>query len=214
MDPPTQPLTEETNVVSAPSTEDLPSGWETAVSPIDGRVYYWNSSTGATSWTHPNFPQSTSIPPPPPTNLETAPSMGDFSGIIAARSTSDYDRDIEVGSSTISSKADFHAMSDKGDFGEYDPDQPINCHRFYSIVAMILFFPLGVVAFCRSINTVSKWKQGRYETAHDCSQQTLLFSRISCIMGVGFWSYFLYCYFSGPGPFVMEFPAEWWPQYA
>lgn len=32
----------------------LPDGWTTAVSPEDGRVYYWETHTGRTSWVHPN----------------------------------------------------------------------------------------------------------------------------------------------------------------
>ena len=211
MSPPSPPA-DETYVVSVPSTqgEDLPSGWSTAVSPIDGRVYYWNSSTGATSWTHPNFPDSTTIPPPPPAKIETAPSLGDYSGIIAARSTMDFDKDIEVGSSTITTKADYYAMAEKGGFHDFDPNEPINSHRFYSIVALILFFPLGIFALCQSCNTVSKWKQGRYAEAHDRSQQTLLFSHISCAVGFCFWMYLFF--FSGPGPWGLEWPV-WWPHF-
>lgn len=31
----------------------LPPGWETVTSPSDGRIYYWERSTGLTSWAHP-----------------------------------------------------------------------------------------------------------------------------------------------------------------
>lgn len=211
------PPADTSNVAPDPSTEadDLPEGWSTAVSPIDGRVYYWNSSTGATSWTHPNLAGSIEVPPPPTANIVTAPSIGDYSGIIAARSSVDYekDKDIEVGSSTLTSKTDYAAMTDKGDFHDYDPNQEcINSHRWYSVIAFILFFPLGMIALCRSCSTVSKYKQGRYATAHDHSQQTLLFSRISCIVGICLWSYIAYCIYAGPGPGVIEIPANWWPQ--
>mmetsp|Transcript_25026 Transcript_25026/g.54874 ORF Transcript_25026/g.54874 Transcript_25026/m.54874 type:complete len:223 (+) Transcript_25026:95-763(+) len=220
MDPdsPTRPSPPaDTSNVTAVHAGDLPEGWSTAVSPIDGRVYYWNSSTGATSWTHPNVTGSTPIPAPPTNNgIDMVPSMGDFSGIIAARSTSvddECEKDIEVGSSTLTSKTEYAAMTDKGDFHDYDPNQAtIRTHRWYSILAFILFFPLGMIALCRSCSTVSKYKQGRFETAHDHSQQTLLFSRISCIIGVFFWSYIAYCFFAGPGPYVLEIPAEWWPR--
>jgi len=196
----TAPPETETNV-SATSIA-LPDGWETAASPVDGRIYYYNASTGGTSWTHPSFPgaiisvPAPSVPPPAPNNLiQHTASVGDESGIMANRSEIDLDLEASDGYTKMT---------------EYNPKRPINSHRCYSIVALILFFPLGIFAFCKSLSTVSKWKQERYETAHDCSQQTLLFSRISCIIGIGFWSYFAYCFYAGPGPYVL-IPVEWWP---
>eukprot|EP00536_Pseudo-nitzschia_multiseries_P003615 jgi/Psemu1/302055/fgenesh1_kg.56_\ len=206
----------DTSKVTVPSTDAaaLPEGWSTAVSPIDGRVYYWNASTGATSWTHPSVTSSAPAPSPAAVDIDTAPTLGDYSGIIATRTVS-VDMDLEVGSSTLTSKTDYAAMTDtdKPDFHEYDPNQAvINSHRLYSILALILFFPLGMIALCRSFSTVSKYRQGRYATAHDHSQQTLLFSRISCIIGVIMWSYVAYCFYAGPGPYVLEIPDNWWPR--
>jgi len=185
---------------------NLPPNWSTAVSQEDGRVYYWNSATGATSWIHPNFFKSPVPSPPAKTDINASmtsvPSMGDASGIIEARS------------STISVVGDFHAMADKeqqGDFHDYDPTQPINSHRLYSIAAFILFFPLGIFALVQSCRVVSNWKQQKYEKAHDKSQQALLYSRISCAIGICFWVYYLF--FSGPGPFVLD--LHWpWPIFA
>lgn len=192
---------------------NLPPNWSTAVSQDDGRVYYYNVETGDTTWTHPNY-FSSPVPPPPsdngddtergiagsPSAVTKAPSMGDASGILNARS-----RD------TVSNTggSDFHPMVDKGDYGmnDYNPNEPIDSHRFYAIVAFLLFFPLGIFAVCQSCNTVSKWKQQKYAEAHDKSQQVLLFSRISCVLGIAFWVYFLF--FSRPGPFVLDFHWQW-----
>jgi len=204
MDPEPMPPTP-TADVPVTQSDDLPEGWSTAVSPIDGRVYYWNSTTGETSWKHPNAPGATAVPPPPtPDVIEAVPSIGDYSGIIAARST----RDLEEGSP----HTNYSAMTEKGAFRDYDPNQAvINSYRCLSFFAFILFPPLGIIALCRSCCTRSKYHQGRYETAHEYSQQTLMFSRISIIMGVGLWGYLIYCYFAGPGPYVFEIPMEWWP---
>ena len=179
----------------APATS-LPEGWEHAVSPVDGKEYYYNASTGATSWTHPSLPGA--AVDPSTEAIDTAPSLGDFSGIIANRTTEDYGKDIEEGDV-------YTKMTD------YDPAQPIRAHRCYSFIALILFFPLGAIAICKSRGVVSKYNRGEYEKAHDSSQQALLFSRISCIIGALFWSYFAYCYFAGPAaPWTMDIPQEWW----
>jgi len=188
---------------------NLPANWSTAVSQQDGRVYYWNSATGATSWIHPNFFKSP-VPCPPSEDimyksLSNVPSMGDASGIIESRSMT---RTVSIGEGDGGD--DFHAMIDK-DFPAYDPTKPINSHRVYSIVAFLLFFPLGIFALIQSCNVVSKWKQQKYEQAHDKSQQALLYSRISCAIGICFWVYL--CFFSGPGPFHID--VHWpWPMFA
>lgn len=193
----------------------LPEGWENAVSPVDGRNYYYNSKTGATSWTHPAIDGVT--PAPSKDEIENVPSIGDYSGIMATRTVEDYGASLS-NKSTLTKSADA-AEKDIEEGGaytkmtEYDPKAPINAHRCYSIVAMILFFPLGVIAFCKSLTTVSRYHQERYEAAHNSSQAALLFSRISCIIGVIFWSYFAYCYFAGPAaPFVVDIPDDWWPE--
>lgn len=212
---PPPPADDSNNIgVSTGNTQgaNLPPNWSTAVSPQDGRVYYWNSVTGETSWTHPNF--TGTLPPPPPndeirTSLTAVPSMGDASGIMETRSNGTF-VDPFVGSSGV---GDFHAMVDKqheiGDFHDYDPSKPIDSHRFYSIFAFILFFPLGIFALIQSCAVVSKWKQAKYADAHDKSQQALLYSRISCSIGICFWIYYLF--FSGPGPFVIDWH---WPAFA
>mmetsp|Transcript_8527 Transcript_8527/g.17779 ORF Transcript_8527/g.17779 Transcript_8527/m.17779 type:complete len:205 (-) Transcript_8527:231-845(-) len=190
-------------VETKPDTEGedlpLPEGWTTAISPVDGRNYFFNESTGATSWKHPSLPGKTAFDTPPAYDINTIPSLGDDSGIMANRSTVvGDDEDIEGG---------YTKMSD------YGPNNTIYSHRVYSVIALILFFPLGVIAVCRSMTVVSRYIQGQYEQAHAASKQTLAFARISCIIGVISWSYFAYCYFNGPGPYVLDFPPEWWPDF-
>lgn len=134
--------------------------------------------------------------------VDAVPSLGDYSGIIAARSTMTTGKDIESGDV-------YTKMSDD------EITDPATAYRCYAAIAMVFFFPVGAVAFCKSLASASKTKQGDYERAHHYSQQALLFSRISCITGVLFWAYFSYSYFAGPdAPFAMEIPAteEWWPE--
>ena len=61
--PPPPPTRTELTTENAYAT--LPTGWSTAVNPVDGRIYYWEEATGKTSWTHP-LAQSA----PPPSDLE------------------------------------------------------------------------------------------------------------------------------------------------
>ena len=191
----------------------LPEGWEEAVSPVDGRVYFFNPTTGATSWTHPGVEGATIVPGPPKADITTAPSLGDYSGILANRSSMD-NRVVTNKSTLTASEAPATTDVEAGLYTkmtDYDPAQPIDSHKCYSIVAMILFFPLGVFAFCKSLSTVTKWHQGEYERAHKRSQETLVLSRISIFIGVFFWAYFIYCYFAGPGPYNF-IPPEWYPE--
>lgn len=188
---------------------NLPPNWAAAVSQSDGRVYYYNTQTKETSWMHPNYFKSPIPPPsgnaPDIVTSQTSVSMGDASGIMKARSDNDG---IHV----------FHAMVDKSDSGKadsgifpsstYNPNEPINSYRCYSIVAFILFFPLGIFAMYQSFSCVSQWKQQKFALAQHKSQEALLLSRISCALGFFFWVYYLF--FSGPGPFALDFqwPAE------
>mmetsp|Transcript_69544 Transcript_69544/g.77797 ORF Transcript_69544/g.77797 Transcript_69544/m.77797 type:complete len:264 (-) Transcript_69544:80-871(-) len=194
---------------------NLPPNWSTAVSQQDGRVYYWNSATGATSWIHPNFFKSP-VPSPPAGSAfvrsqTIAPVMSDTSGIMESRSIT---RTVSAGCESNDGGGggagrggdDFHAMIDK-DFPAYDPAKPINSHRVYSIFALLLFFPLGIFALIQSCQVVAKWKEQKYEQAHDKSQQALLYSRISCAIGICFWVYL--CFFTGPGPFHIDVHWPW-----
>jgi hypothetical protein len=161
----------------------LPPGWATAVAQ-DGRIYYWEQSTGATSWTHPLAPQ----PPPPPVDHMIAPSMSSRSGIMATRS-----------------------MKSQPSMNEFDT--PFNAsrrpdsHQCYAVISIILFFPLGLCALIQSFNVDEAWDNARYGDAVNHSRQALLYSRISCAIGAIFWIYWIF--FSGPGGFVFE-----WPRFA
>lgn len=161
----------------------LPPGWATAVAQ-DGRIYYWEQSTGNATWNHPRVPP----PPPPPVDHVIAPSMSSRSGIMATRS-----------------------MKSQPSLNEFDT--PLNAsrrpdsHQCYALVSLVLFFPVGLCALIQSMSVDDAWDNARYGDAVNHSRQALLYGRLACALGTVFWIYWIF--FSGPGGFVFE-----WPRFA
>lgn len=158
----------------------LPEGWSAAVAP-DGRIYYFEQSTGTSSWTHPLAPK----PPPPPMDHVISPTMSSKSGILAARS-----------------------MKSQPSMTEHD--NPFNAsrhpdsHQCYAVIAVILFFPIGLCALIQSFNVDQAWGESRFGDAVNHSRQALLYARFSCALGAIFWIYWIF--FSGPGGFEFVWP--------
>ncbi|KAG7356634.1 interferon-induced transmembrane protein [Nitzschia inconspicua] len=180
----------------------LPPGWAAAISPQDGRMYYWEKATGKTSWTHPSAPP---IPRPyvamtsgvesvrpslnsqPATNVTSTISMDSgASGIIASRS-----------------------MGASGSDGLLKNGQRPITHQCYAIVATLLFFPLGLFALIYSFKVESAWSKGHTGDSIRYSRRALLFSRISTAVGVIFWTFFIF--FRGPKGIDFDFRPlfEW-----
>ena len=71
------PFEDTEHTAAAPSDSTyttLPPGWAAAVSPRDGRMYYYEKSTGKTSWTHPSVAKPAPAPYPAPAPVPaTAP---------------------------------------------------------------------------------------------------------------------------------------------
>jgi hypothetical protein len=178
----TRPPPPATSVGAAGTTHlaSLPPGWATAVAQ-DGRIYYWEQSTGKTTWTHPSIQP----PPPPPVEHMISPSMSSRSGIMATRS-----------------------LKSHPSMNEYDT--PFNAsrrpdsHQCFAIVSIILFFPIGLCALLQSLRVDDAWDAARYGDAVNHSRQALLYGRLSCALGAIFWIYWIF--FSGPGEFHFEWP--------
>jgi len=63
----------------------LPPGWEQALDPASGKVYYANRSTGETSWTPPPMPLVMPLPAPAPISvLPTMPAAAPFAAVAPA----------------------------------------------------------------------------------------------------------------------------------
>lgn len=179
----------------------LPPGWASAVSPQDGRMYFWEKSTGKTTWTHPSVlstqPPYLAMAPAPTSarqpmihqsaaaNVTSTLSLDSAnSGIIASRSMKSYDQDTKI-------------------------SQRPRTYQCYAILATLLFFPLGLFALIYSFKVESAWTSHRNVDCIRYSRRALLFSRISIAVGVVFWIFFIF--FREPGGFVFDFRPlfEW-----
>jgi hypothetical protein len=190
-----------------PTYLSLAPGWTTAISPQDGRIYYWEKATGKTSWTPPIAPLTyqpnvVMTPPSAPTrpSMPTQPLPNDTStrsldrarsGIIASRSMKDH-HSIDHNTAMIVGYS-----------------QRPTTHQCYAIVATILFFPLGLFALIYSLKVESAWNASRTNDSIRYSRRALLFSRVSAAFGAVFWIWFLF--FRGPGGFDLDFRPlfEW-----
>jgi hypothetical protein len=82
-------------------------------------------------------------------------------------------------------------------------------YQCYSVLALVLFFPLGIFALISSLKVDSAWDAGRRDAGIRASRRALLLSRISVAIGAAFWIWFIF--FRGPGGLVFDFRPlfEW-----
>jgi Interferon-induced transmembrane protein/WW domain len=185
----------------------IPPGWATATSPHDGRVYYWEKSTGKTSWTLPSK-QQTYQPnvdmSPSPTTAPIKPSMRSQPSANAT-STRSMDR---ARSGIIASRSMNENISYDYDMSSGYSQRP-TAYQCYAIVAIILFFPLGLFALIYSLKVESAWTANRTVDSFRYSRRALLFSRVATAFGAVFWIWFIF--FRGPGGFDLDFRPifEW-----
>ena len=158
----------------------LPAGWSTAISPEDGRIYYWEKATGRTSWTHPlavpptQAPQQSPLPPP---NDHPQTSRNVWSGVNDHPQTS---RNVLGGMNMT--RSEYH-------------DTPWNAarraenHQCLAVTALFLCFPFGVCAMYNSIQVDRAWEQSRYGDAENHSRQASNFACFGTYFGICFWIY-------------------------
>lgn len=168
---------------------NLPPGWVTAVSPTDGRIYYWEQATGRTSWTHPlamNSSKSMDNQSPPPDNRYPTPGeRSNNSWNSPWRGFSWERRNRGIG------------MEDSGMTRTEYLDTPFNAsrrpenHQCYAVTALILCFPLGVCACIHSFSVDRAWRQGRYGDAVNHSRQATSYACFGCFVGACFWIYWI-----------------------
>lgn len=156
---------------SAPSNrwDKLPPGWSSAYSAQDGRIYYWEKSTGRTSWTHPNM-----TPPPISQTAAFVPTAAPL-----PRSTQD------LWEASSNNRTNLH-------------DTPLNAtrrpnnHQCYAVAALILCFPVGVCAIYQSCMVDRSWSHGNYGDAVNHSRQASQYACFGTALGVAFWIWFLF----------------------
>jgi hypothetical protein len=157
--------------------EQLPPGWASAYSAPDGRIYYWEKSTGKTSWTHPMM--ITITPPPIAQKVEFVPTM-------ARTSQSGSTRDV------------WNASSNNGAAAYHHHDTPLNAsrrpdnHQCYAAAALILCFPVGFCAVYQSCMVDRSWSRGNYGDAVNHSRQASQYACFGNALGVSFWIWFLF----------------------
>mmetsp|Transcript_13671 Transcript_13671/g.25636 ORF Transcript_13671/g.25636 Transcript_13671/m.25636 type:complete len:220 (-) Transcript_13671:176-835(-) len=185
---------------SSMETPSLPPGWATAVSPKDGRLYYWEKSTGNTSWTHPAITPTQQQPAvAAPVGVQTA---------NAVPATPPQQRQV-LTSISLDSDAESGIMASRTMKTNASVENPINgsrrpnTHQGYATLATILFFPIGLFALVNALKVDQAWDSGRYGSAIKHSRASILYSRIACGTGAVFWIYFLF--FRGPGG-IFDFP--------
>jgi len=151
----------------------LPEGWTTACDVRDGRMYYWNMTTGQTCWSHPNF-----LAQEQDTTNYTDSSRGSFwqpsTWFPNRRQT-----DIEA-----------PPPQPKQHFEETTRRPPDN-HECYCVTALLLFAPIGLLACYHSFQVHRKWRQGRYGEAYGHARQAPQYACAATAVGVVFWIFVL-----------------------
>lgn len=177
----------------------LPPGWAAAVSPHDGRMYYWEKATGKTSWTHPSAAATHQpyLAMAPGAKHTPSASITKENQLVATNLSMDS------GASGIIASRSMRSVDPLKNNGF-----PVT-HQCYAIVATLLFFPLGLFALIYSFKVESAWDAGRTIDSLRYSRRALLFSRVSITLGVVFWMWFIFC--RGPGGIIFDFRPlfEW-----
>lgn len=150
--------------------QKLPPGWTTAYSPKDGRIYYWEKSTGKTSWTHP-----LATPSPP---MDFAP---DTAQMGQNNSRGFFNRPWNM----FSNRAEFHDTP-------WTATRRPNNHQCYAMAALVLCFPVGVCAVFQSIMVDRAWSDGQYGDAVNHSRQASQYACFGSFIGVIFWIWFFF----------------------
>ena len=197
-------VTTPTTVEPTQQQTTLPAGWSSAFSG-DGRVYYYEQSSGRTSWNHPNefLPQTSSasaaaaaasaVPPPPP-----------------PQPSSSWSRPMRMIRNKNANNNDAATTTSAGLLLNDDrrPDE----HACLAIVACIVFIPIGMISLIYSLKVDSAWATGQTRKSLKYSRRAQIFGQLACTLGAIFWIYWIF--FSGPAgggwvPMEFHWPVEW-----
>lgn len=166
---------------SAGGWATLPPGWSTAISAQDGRIYYYEASTGRSSWAHPlAAPTSTMttasgldyIP------FEQNPPPRRWNWFSRRPQNYSYETELNHYSNT-----------------DINHDTPRNAtrrpdnHQCYAMAALVLCFPIGLCALYQSYMVDKSWSQGYYGDAVNHSRQASQYACSGCAIGVCLWIY-------------------------
>lgn len=150
-----------------PRWQTLPPGWSTATSALDGRIYYWDKSTGRTSWTH---PMAT------PIMMESTRQEGRRGGWAGFQPW-------EILPSAT--RTEYHDTP-------WNASRRPNNHQCSSMGALVLCPPLGVCAVYQSFAVDQAWADGRYGDAVNHSRQASQYSGYGNFLGFLFWVWYFF----------------------
>lgn len=144
----------------------LPPGWKISHRDYDGRMYYWNMSTGQSSWSHPLA------------SARGSEDGGRGSGYVGNGLGSQQNNGTSLFPLNPLSAPDQADMDRK----MRNLETPTNAskrpdsHNCFALVSCIVFPPLGIFALIHSLLTYRSWDSGRFGDAHDHSKQAYTFA--------------------------------------
>jgi hypothetical protein len=156
----------------------LPEGWTTAVDPNDGRIFYYNNSTGERSFRHPS-----------------APSEDQYNN-SSTKTSANMDKKTRFGI-TQEFPSPPPDASPGGVWNE-DPShatrRPDN-HQCYAFAALCFCPLVGTLALYHSIQVDRCWEQGRYGDAVNHARQAPKYAWFGIFIGIIFWIFTIYWIF-------------------
>lgn len=178
-------LPNQQDLTSSNPYSSLPPGWSTAVD-ASGRVYFWESSTGKTSWTHP-----WATPPQKPPAFMTTGFGSLFGNPLQSKSTA-----TGIGGSTT--KDDLHNNRNNEAFLPHHQENPLYASKrpdsseCNSVLAFLFCPPIGLLAIYHSFSVNSAWNDGRYGDAVHHARQAPKYGTLAIVVGGVFWIYYFF----------------------
>jgi hypothetical protein len=155
----------------------LPEGWTTAVDPSDGRIFYYNNTSGERSWRHPSAPPEDQYNSS--TNTKTNENMG---------------KNTRFGNHQQAFPPQPPNASPGGMWNEQPSDatgRPDN-HQCDAFVALCFCPPVGILALYHSIQVDRCWHQGLYGDSVNHARQAPKFAWFGILVGSIFWIYWIF----------------------
>ena len=142
----------------------LPPGWYIASTKEDGQLYYYEQSSGRTSWVHPSLMMGMTAGndlehPPQPTHPNHQP---------------------------LGLRPDYNYYDTP-----YNATKRPKNYQMYCVCSVLLFFPFGIIAMYHSLQVDVAWKQSRFGDSYNHSRQAKQYSGFANFLGLILWTYIL-----------------------
>jgi hypothetical protein len=168
----------------------LPEGWKTEVDPTDGRIFYYNISSGERSWRHPSAPPEDEY-----NNSGTKNSIFGRNSLFGRNSrfkSSQQEQQQQQQQQQLPPPP--QSASPAGMWNEHPSHatrRPEN-HQCDAVVALCLFPPLGILALYHSIQVDRCWQQGLYGDSVNHARQAPKYAGFGIFVGIVFWIYVIF----------------------